>query len=154
VQLVEAVLSSGESEFAGQASQTADPASALNVPAAHCEHVPPAGPVHPALQVQSNSSSLASGESEFVGQASHPSDVEPATVEYLPATQLLHAACPGAFLYVPAVHCMHIPPAGPVHPALQVQSTSSSLASDELELPGHVEQAAEPLVSLKVPGLH
>jgi len=58
---VEAMLPRGESEFARQASHTAAPVSALYVPAAHCEHVPPLGPDEPASHWQLSSAVLAAG---------------------------------------------------------------------------------------------
>ena len=46
-------------------------------------------------------------------------------------------------LYVPATHSLQSLPFGPVEPALQMQSTRASLASNELEFEG---QAAHALV--------
>ena len=37
-----------------------------------------------------------------------------------PAGHAVHAAGPVAFLYLPASHAVHVPPLGPVYPALQV----------------------------------
>jgi len=66
-----------------------------------------------------------------------PSEVELAIEEYLPLPQLLHAASPNVILYLPATQAVQGLPSGPVQPALQVQSTSSSLASGALEFDGH-----------------
>ena len=77
----------------------------------------------------------------------------------MPATQLMHAASPVAILYLPATHRTHRPHCrGLVHPALQVQSVSSSLNVDpalhlqsvrsvlprgEVECPGHASQTLD-----------
>ena len=86
---------------------------------------------------------LETGELEF---AVHPAQVAAAvaatTPEYVPATQLMHAALPVTSLYMPAAHGEHTPPFTPVYPALQVQSATASLELGELELPGHVTQVA------------
>jgi hypothetical protein len=87
----------------------------LYVPATHAVHVPPLGPVKPALQVQAVRAALASGELELVG---HPrqvvSTVAPTVVEYVPTAQLRHRDGPVVILYVPATHAVHVPPLGPV----------------------------------------
>jgi hypothetical protein len=41
----------------------------------------------------------------------------------------VHAAGPVAFLYLPASHAVHVPPLGPVYPALHAQSPLASLAA-------------------------
>jgi hypothetical protein len=94
VQLLKAVLCTGELESAGQLLQLALPAEPLYWPATHAVHEPPSAPDHPALQKQSAISMLAIAESEFVGQASQ-----------LPA--------PAALLYLPATHAVHAPPSSP-----------------------------------------
>ena len=76
--------------------------------------VPPAGPVHPALQVQLVIATLPAGELEFDGQL----------IQSLDAAELL---------YLPASHAAHVPPSGPDHPALQVQSVLAMLAGGETE---------------------
>ena len=43
---------------------------------------------------------------------------EPGTVEYLPAPQSMHEAAPVTALNFPAPHATHVPPFGPVRPAL------------------------------------
>ncbi len=60
----------------------------LYFPATHAVHVPPSGPVHPALQVQFVRAALPAGEVEFDGQAMHVEvDVAPTPVEYVPCPQ-------------------------------------------------------------------
>ena len=58
-------------------------------------------------------------------------------MEYSPATQLLHAASPGANLYFPATHSKHVPPSAPDEPALQTQAVDTELPASELEFVGH-----------------
>ena len=86
-----------------QSVHATEPVTDLYLPATHCVHAPPLGPVDPALQVQSDALSLASRASEF-------------------AAQSVQAAEPATDLYLPNTHCVHTPPSGPVYPALQVQS--------------------------------
>ena len=45
------------------------------------------------------------------------------------ARHAVHAAGPVAFLYLPASHAVHVPPLGPVYPALHAQSPLASLAA-------------------------
>jgi len=68
MQAATAVLPAGESEFVGQPTQPEFPVPDLYVPAKHCVHVPPSGPLDPALQMQAATAVLPAGESEFVGQ--------------------------------------------------------------------------------------
>jgi hypothetical protein len=74
--------------------------------------------------------------------------------EYVPTPQLLQAAVPLASLYVPAEHGEHDPPSGPVYPALQVQSTTASLAPGELELPGQARQLVAAVEAEYFPAPH
>ena len=61
-------------ELAGHGVHVALPASALNVPATHCPHAPPSGPVHPALHRQAPAATLPGSESEFSGHSAHAED--------------------------------------------------------------------------------
>jgi hypothetical protein len=132
VQLVKVTLPTDELEFDGQAIQieltaleyvpapqsvhTADPVEDLYFPATHAVHEPPSGPVHPALQVQLVK------EFEFDRQTLHAELAEaPTALEYVPSEQSVHRDDPVNDLYFPATHAVHLPPFGPVHPALQVQ---------------------------------
>ena len=54
-----------------QSSHISDPANSLYFPATHSKHVPPSGPVEPALQVQAVSMELPDGDDEWVGHISH-----------------------------------------------------------------------------------
>ena len=158
-QSVSSLLASAASEFAGHAKHTLDavppavveyvfckqfvqttfPFSAVYVPAIHCVHVPPLVPENPALQEQSVSSLLAAAASEFAGHAKHTLDaVPPGVMEYVFCRQSMHAKRPLSTAYLPAIHSSHVPPSGPADPALQVQSTSSSLASVVSELDGQL----------------
>jgi len=95
--------------------------------------------VYPALQVQSATASLELGELELPG---HVTQVATDEVEYVPTPQDVHPTLPLAILYVPTPHGEQTPPSGPVYPALQVQSTTASLALGELEFVVHPAQVA------------
>ena len=86
---------------------------------------------------------LETGELEF---EVHPAQVAAAvaatTPEYVPATQLMHAALPVTSLYMPAAHGEQTPPFRPVYPVLQAQAVTAELVLGELELPGHARQVA------------
>ena len=58
-------------------------------------------------------------------------DVAPSSCENVPAGQLLHDPAPGTALYVPATHAVHLPPFGPVKPALHAQSEASLPAGED-----------------------
>ena len=49
----------------------------------------------------------------------------------VPEGQLLHDPAPDTALYVPAAHAVHVPPLGPVKPALHAQSEEASLPAGE-----------------------
>jgi hypothetical protein len=100
--------------------------------------------------VQFVKAALPAGELEFDGQVMH---VEaPTAVEYVPPAQSEHlpsVMAEVAFdaLYFPATHAVHVPPLGPVHPALQVQFVKDALPAGEVEFDGqamHVELAVAP----------
>jgi len=109
------------------------PLEVLYVPARHIAHIPPPGPVDPALQLQSVFSSLAGGEFDRNGHTSHTFKTAPIAAEYLPVSQLVHTASPVSTLYLPATHKVQVPPLTPVEPALHLQSFCSSLAAGESE---------------------
>ena len=78
---------------------------------------------------------LPAGELEFVGQA-------------------LQLADPVDVLYFPATHAVHVPPAGPEQPTLQVQLVKAALPAGELEFDGqvrHVELAEAPILVEYIP---
>ena len=105
--------------------------------------MPPSAPDDPVLQVQSVDSLLASGAVEFVGHAEHADAVfAPAVVEYLPNSQSVHAAAPVCSLYVPATHCVHVPPSAPDDPVLQEQFCSAAEACSDQERTGHAMHVA------------
>jgi hypothetical protein len=119
-------------------------------------HAPPSGPVEPALQVQLVKAVLPASELDSDGQARH---VELAlfftSVEYLPVPQSVHTADPVDALYFPATQSAHVPPSGPVEPALQVQLVKAGLPSGELVSADgqatHVKPASAPTVVEYVP---
>ena len=112
----------GELEFPEQLEHGKEPLIILNVPAAQATHVDPSAPVYPALQMQSTSFPLPA--SEFDAGSGQDKHVEitaaAATVEYVPPTHCTHVVGvgPRPILYVPAMHCVQVPPFEPVDPAL------------------------------------
>ena len=147
------------------------PLTVLYVLSAQATHVPPLGPVKPALQVQTVSAALETGEFELAGHAVQTlSTVAPVTVEYLPETQSVHNTLPAVPVYFPAVqdvhvavpgvsenfpatHCVHVPPLGPDEPALQMQAVSNELEAGEYELAGHATHTVAPAVTEYVPAV-
>ena len=132
---------SGVAEYlpAPQSMHEAAPVTALNFPASHATHVPPFGPVWPASHRQLVIAALAAAELEDAGQLAHVLSAEapvsaeylpamqpvqvlsaeaPGVLEYLPAPQSMHEAAPVTALNFPAPHATHVPPIGPVWPAL------------------------------------
>jgi len=78
---------------------------------------------------------LPPGELEFDGQALHVEFAEaPTAVEYVPAAQSVQVAFPFNALYLPATHAVHVPPSGPVDPALQVHAVEEVLPAGALEV--------------------
>jgi hypothetical protein len=122
------------------------PVAVLYLPAAHEVHVPPSGPEKPTLHVQAARAELEIGELELVG---HPiqvvATVAPTVVENVPAPQSVHATLPVAVLYLPATQAVHVPPSGPVYPALQeelIQAALDVLAIGEVVPAGHATHEA------------
>jgi len=129
-----------------QSVHAALPVAILYLPATHNTHTPPSGPVKPTLQVQAVRATLEIGELELVG---HPiqvvATVAPTVVENVPAAQSVHAALPVAVLYLPATQAVHVPPSGPVYPALQgelIQAALDVLAIGEVVPAGHATHEA------------
>ncbi len=131
------------------------PLVVLYLPATQPEHTPPSGPVNPALQVQEATAVLDTAELEFVGQFTQVEvEVAPTTTEYEPTPQSVHATLPLVVLYLPATHIEHIPPFGPVNPALQVQAAIAELDTAEFEFTGHAKHTDDvlaPTVAENVP---
>lgn len=132
--------------------------SFLYLPAVHAGdvHGPPSGPDEPTLHVHKVKAELPAGELEYVGQVEQvASNVAPVTAEYRPDGQLRHKAVPVPTLYLPATHCVQVPPpSGPEEPALQVQAVMAELPAGELEWVGQVEQESSdvaPTVTEYVP---
>jgi hypothetical protein len=107
--------------------------------------------VNPALQVQAARVVLGLGELELLGHATQvASTVACELDEYFPAPQSVHAALPVLILYLPATQAVHVPPSGPVNPALQVQAARVVLGLGELELLGHVRHVASTVACVLV----
>ena len=135
--------------------QLAEPVIAVYLPASHAVHVPPSGPVDPALQMQLVTTALPAGELEFGGQSMHVELAEaPTAVEYVPAAQSLQTADPVNALYCPASHGVQASPSIPKNPALQVQLVTTALPAGELEFDGQAVQAADPVDALYFPAAH
>jgi hypothetical protein len=121
LQLVCAVDPTTDCELAVQSAHAAGPVSVLYFPAPHSVHVPPSGPVYPRLQrhepiavsPEDVCPDLAGQDRQVIAA------VAPTVAEYVLAAQSVHAASPGAVLYFPAPHSVHVPPSGPVYPRLQ-----------------------------------
>jgi hypothetical protein len=128
---------------APQLVHVALPLAILYVPPPHSKHVPPSGPVDPALQVQAARAELMLGELELSGHVTQvDATVAAAVPEYVPDPQFSHTTLPLAILYVPATQAEHGPPSGPVYPALHVQAATAVLTLGELEFAAHATQVA------------
>ena len=113
------------------------PGAILNWPGRQAAHVPPFGPLYPALHMHAVCTLLAGGEAENDGQARHVELVDaPTAPEYVFAPQSEHATDPVDVLYFPATQFAHVPPSGPVQPALQMQLDKVELDTGELEFDG------------------
>jgi len=134
MQAVEAVLSAGEPEFAGQLSQLAFPLPALNVSATHLVHTP-SRPEDPPLHMQAARVLLPAGESVFAGQ-------------------LVQVASPLTALYDPVTHALQDPPSWPEYPALHVHRVRASLPVAEFELAGQDKHKAVLGLVLNSPAGH
>ncbi len=87
----------------------------MYVPAAHAIHVPPSGPVKPALHVQEVAAEVWAGALELAGHATqYVPSVAPTVTENLTVGQAVHVSFPISNLKVPAGHSMHGPSSGPV----------------------------------------
>jgi len=85
--------------FAAHWVQLCDPVAGLYVPAAQMVHVPPSGPVYPALHTHWEMEVLPAGECELEGHVTHEaSAVAPVVERYLPAPHRVHDALPAAAL--------------------------------------------------------
>jgi len=79
------------------------------------------------------------------------SSVAPMLVEYLPASQSVHAALPDVDLNLPAAQAVQVTPLGPVKPRLQVQFERAVLPMGELVVLGHERHALVPVMLLYLP---
>jgi hypothetical protein len=136
-----AVVAAGVPEYVAlpQFVHAAVPGAILYCPGRQAAHVPPFGPVYPALHMHAVCKLLAGDEAENDGQARHVAiDVAATAPEYVFAPQSVHVADPVDALYFPVAQFAHVPPSGPVHPALQMQLDKVELATGELEFVGQV----------------
>jgi hypothetical protein len=122
---------------APQSLQVVDPVTSLYFPATHGTHASPSSPDEPVLQVQEGLPARASalfGHAKQKKLANAPTDAE-----NLPRSQSLQSVS-SPDLYFPAEHSVHVPPAGPDEPALQMQSVKVVLPWVDIEFSGHAEQ--------------
>jgi hypothetical protein len=157
---------------AGQSAQRAPPVDCLYFPATQATHAL-AGPVYPLLQAQLLAEVLQAGAAEFSGHDLHvPSlycdgrqlwndaltqhAVNP-TPENWFTEQVVQAAEPAPFLYLPASQATHAV-AAPVYPALQWQLLMLDCPVDNVvECAGHCRQLDtffDPVIPLYVPKGH
>ena len=59
------------------------------------------------------------------------------------AGHVVHALAPGASLYFPASHAVHVPPLGPEKPGLHVQDARDALPIAEIAFGGQPSQTSE-----------
>jgi len=101
---------------------------------------------------------LAAAAPEFAGHAKHTLDeVPPGVVEYVFSKQFVHTKLALTAVYVPATHCVHVPPLAPEKPALQEQSFSLPLAAAAAEFAGHARHTLDvmaPVVVEYVSAIH
>jgi hypothetical protein len=82
---------------------------------------------------------------EYVPAAQLP-QTEAAAGEKVPAVQSVHAALPIVLLNEPAPHCVHVPPFGPVNPALHEQLLESVLPIGLMAFTGQLAHEETPVV--------
>jgi hypothetical protein len=107
--------------LAPQSVHAAEPVDVLYFPATHKTHDSASGPVDPAGQseTQAVNASLPAGENVLAPQLIQVEATKaPVAVEYLPASQSVHATLPMICLYLPAAHAVHVPLISPVYPVL------------------------------------
>ena len=83
---------------------------------------------------------LVASELEPAGHARQAaSTVAPTVAEYFATAQSVQPALPVALLYFPVAQAVHVPPSGPVYPALQVHAVAAlQPLHDAPEFEGHV----------------
>ena len=129
------------------------PASILYLPAEQATHVPSVEIECPGLHEQAEGEELPAGEEVDAGHLSQVlDDVEPTAVENVPTGQSLHSAMSGSLLNLPARHCVHGPPTGPLDPALQRHLISEAAAMlQAASKPGAVTEPSDLNTILSVP---
>ncbi len=136
------VVAAGVPEYVAlpQFEHAAEPVAVLYWPARHAAQANPFRPVYPALHVHAVIAVAPTGElaNVFVGQSVHVELAEaPNDADHVPSRQSVQKAGPDAILYFPAKQFTHVPPFGPVDPALQVQPTKAEAPAPEFEFVGH-----------------
>jgi hypothetical protein len=139
------VLEIFDTELSGHKRHCAVPMMSLYVLAGHAVQGPPLGPVKPGMQEQLSMCQLPGVEVELGGQETHTDSMsDPEDPLYFPLLQSVHAFVPGNVLYVPGSQAVH-ESYRPVNPALQRQSSASSLCLCNVkESEGHSAQISVP----------
>ena len=146
------MLPAGEVLFVRQSWQSEEPVAALYLPAKHGVHVPPSGPLDPALQVHE---ALPANELENAEQFVQDEEPVPGVYtmsENLPAPQSTHATDPGFGLNLPATQPIQLS-CVPDQPALHEQFRMLMLLMSEYAPSGHHEHATDPGLSLYLPAI-
>jgi hypothetical protein len=136
-----AVVAAGVPEYVAlpQFVHAAVPGAILYCPGRQAAHVPPFGPVYPALHMHAVCKLLAGDEAENDGQARHVAiDVAATAPEYVFAPQSVHVPTPDTGLYFPTTHKVQSDGPVPDDPALQVHNAKVPLPDGELEFVGQV----------------
>lgn len=98
---------------AAQSVQTFVSVLGLYFPAIQAVHGPPFALIYPTPQIQAVCPK--DWVIVFAGQTLHAeASVAPIVTEYVLMPQSWHTTSPKTALYFPAVHCVHVPPFGPV----------------------------------------
>jgi len=133
-----------------------DPFTPLNVPGKHATHLPPFGPLYPALQRHPSASELPLSELDRFPDGHVTHSVPPLMFRYVPSLHRSQAEEPLLALNSPGKHATHCPPSGPLYPALQTQSDTSVLPCNVSDLfpEGHDTHAVPPVIFRYSPALH
>ncbi len=122
------------------------------MPATQGRHGQLLAPVYPTLHAQLLKAVLPAAELEFPGQAANVEAT--VAVEYVPMAQLRHAlakVAPTVAEYLLTPQAVHVPPFGPVYPALHTHWVEAVLTCAEFEPTGQTVHNAVPVTALKVP---
>lgn len=138
-----------------QSEQKCPPEAVLNFPATHGAQCSPFEPKNPALHAHSSGEGLPGGASEAAGHCEQFACVlDPTCTLYFACAQSEQGPAPGAVLYFPGRHCVHIPALCAVAPASQTHCAIVELPGSEIanaEHVEHVDSAVAPIAAEYVP---